>query len=45
VEQYADRVYAFALKNIGNTDDAKDVVQEAFEKLWVKHDEVRNATS
>ncbi|MCP4123697.1 MAG: RNA polymerase sigma factor [Bacteroidetes bacterium] len=45
VEQYADKVYGFALKHIGNSDDANDVVQESFEKLWMKHEEVRQATS
>jgi RNA polymerase sigma factor (sigma-70 family) len=31
---YADNVYRFILKNLRREDDAKDVVQSAFEKLW-----------
>lgn len=40
VNQYSDRVYGFALKNLGNEDDAKDIVQETFERLWIKHDNI-----
>ena len=40
VDQYADSVYGFALKNLRNEDDAKDIVQEAFAKLWVKREDV-----
>jgi RNA polymerase sigma factor (sigma-70 family) len=35
VTSYADNVYRFIYKNLGHEDDAKDVVQSAFEKLWV----------
>jgi RNA polymerase sigma factor (sigma-70 family) len=34
VTSYADNVYRFILKNLRREDDAKDVVQSAFEKLW-----------
>lgn len=34
VKQYSDRVYRFILKNMKNDEDAKDVVQNAFETLW-----------
>lgn len=34
VDQYADNVYRFILKNLGHREDAQDVVQTAFEKLW-----------
>jgi RNA polymerase sigma-70 factor (ECF subfamily) len=34
VTLYADNVYRFILKNLRLEDDAKDVVQSAFEKLW-----------
>ncbi|MBS1657103.1 MAG: RNA polymerase sigma factor [Bacteroidetes bacterium] len=40
VEQYADRVYRFILKNMKNADDAQDVVQNAFEILWKNHEGV-----
>lgn len=38
VTQNADGVYRFILKNIRDDDKAKDVVQEAFMKLWEKHE-------
>ena len=36
VNQYADGVFRFILKNIKDKDKAKDIVQDAFEKLWIK---------
>jgi RNA polymerase sigma factor (sigma-70 family) len=35
VDLYADGVYRFIVKNIRHQEDAKDIVQIAFEKLWV----------
>ena len=40
VEKFADNVYRFALKNLNNTDEAKDVVQDSYEKLWIKYDTI-----
>lgn len=34
VSNYADNVYRFILKNLRHEEDARDVVQTAFEKLW-----------
>ena len=34
VTLYADNVYRFILKNLRREEDARDVVQSAFEKLW-----------
>jgi len=34
VRLYADNVYRFILKNLRQEEDARDVVQSAFEKLW-----------
>lgn len=45
VDQFADRVYRFILKNIRNSDDAQDVVQNAFEILWKNHENVDFAKS
>lgn len=42
---YADNVYRFILKNLRHEDDAKDVVQSAFEKLWINRDKVENESS
>ena len=35
VELYSNSLYRFLLKNIKDRDTAKDLVQEAFEKLWL----------
>jgi RNA polymerase sigma factor (sigma-70 family) len=45
VTSYADNVYRFIVKNLRHEEDARDVVQSAFEKLWVKRAEVENAKS
>ncbi len=42
VNLYADNVYRFILKNLRHEEDAKDVVQGAFEKLWVNRQQVGN---
>lgn len=34
VEQYANRLYRYLLKNIRNEERASDLVQDSFEKLW-----------
>lgn len=45
VTQYADNVYRFILKNLRHEEDAKDVVQTAFEKLWIHREEIDAAKS
>ncbi len=40
VDRYSDGVYRFILKNIRDEDRARDVVQESFEKMWIKVGEV-----
>jgi RNA polymerase sigma-70 factor (ECF subfamily) len=40
VELYADGVYRFILKNMKDDERSRDVVQDSFEKLWIKRDEV-----
>lgn len=40
VDQYADNIYRFVLKNLKDRDDSKDIVQDTFEKLWKKHKEI-----
>ena len=40
VDLYADRVYRFIVKNMRNSDDAQDVVQNAFEILWKNYQNV-----
>lgn len=36
VDNYAEGLFRFALKSCGDTDQARDFVQDAFEKLWTK---------
>lgn len=38
VTAYADNVYRFILKNLRHEEDARDVVQTAFEKMWRNRD-------
>jgi RNA polymerase sigma-70 factor (ECF subfamily) len=45
VTLFADNVYRFIFKNLGHKEDAKDVVQTAFEKLWINRQQVDNTRS
>ena len=45
VNLYADGVYRFIVKNLRHEEDARDVVQTAFEKLWRNRDDVDNSKS
>jgi RNA polymerase sigma factor (sigma-70 family) len=40
VDEYSDNIYRFILKNIKDSDKAKDIVQDTYEKLWLKVDSV-----
>lgn len=40
VDNFADGVYRFIVKNIRHTEDTQDIVQSAFEKLWVNRAQV-----
>jgi len=40
---YADNVYRFIVKNLRHTEDAEDIVQSAFEKLWIHKESVETA--
>jgi RNA polymerase sigma factor (sigma-70 family) len=40
VTEYADNVYRFILKNLRHEEDARDVVQTAFEKMWRNREEI-----
>jgi RNA polymerase sigma factor (sigma-70 family) len=42
VNLYADNVFRFIVKNLKHEEDARDVVQTAFEKLWRNRDNVEN---
>ena len=45
VDLYADNVYRFILKNLRHQANAKDIVQGAFEKMWVNREQVDNVRS
>lgn len=45
VTQFADNVYRFILKNLRHEEDARDIVQSAFEKLWRNRQEVEAGKS
>lgn len=38
VDLYADGLYRFIVKNLKHEEDARDIVQNAFEILWKHHD-------
>ncbi|WP_126972522.1 RNA polymerase sigma factor [Gynurincola endophyticus] len=45
ITNYADNVYRFILKNLRHESDAQDIVQSAFEKVWIHKDQVESATA
>ena len=45
VREHADGVYRFIFKNLRNREDARDVVQSAFEKMWSTRATVDHARS
>lgn len=45
VNLYADNVYRFIYKNIRHVEDARDIVQTAFEKMWRNRDSIENNKS
>ena len=42
VNVYADNVFRFIVKSLRHEEDARDVVQTAFEKLWRNRESVDN---
>ncbi|MCD6345859.1 MAG: RNA polymerase sigma factor [Bacteroidales bacterium] len=42
VNQFADSVFRFILKNIQDEEKARDVVQDTFERLWINAGKVDN---
>ena len=40
VDEYSDNIFRFAMKHLRNEMSAKDIVQETFTKVWVKHEDV-----
>lgn len=40
VNTHSDALFRFALKNLKDEDEAKEIVQSTFEKLWIRRDSV-----
>jgi len=40
IDDYSDSIYRFALKQLRNEMSAKDIVQDTFMKVWIKHEEI-----
>ena len=40
VDLYSDGIFRFILKNIKDEDEAKDIVQDTYEKMWIRASEV-----
>ncbi len=45
VDLHADNLYRFILKNVRDKDKAKDIVQDTYEKLWLKVSEVESTNA
>lgn len=45
VDQYADNLYRFILKHIKDEDIAKDIVQDTYEKVWRKVNDVESSNA
>jgi RNA polymerase sigma factor (sigma-70 family) len=43
VDDHADGLYRFILKNIKDEDEARDIVQDTFEKMWRNHEHVEGS--
>ena len=43
VDEHADGLYRFMLKHVRDTEKARDLVQDAFTKVWLKVDEIDGA--
>jgi RNA polymerase sigma-70 factor (ECF subfamily) len=45
VDLYADSLFRFILKNIKQEEKAKDIVQDTYEKLWLKVNDVESSNA
>ncbi|MFZ7146599.1 MAG: RNA polymerase sigma factor [Bacteroidota bacterium] len=43
VDTHADGLFRFILKNMRDEEEARDVVQDAFEKMWRNHEKVEGS--
>ena len=40
MDQFADGIYRFALRHLKNEMSAKDIVQETYTRVWIKHEDI-----
>lgn len=40
VREHSNKLYGYAMKFLRNTEDAEDIVQDVFEKLWINRKKV-----
>lgn len=45
VDEHADGLYRFILKNIKDEEEARDIVQDSFEKMWKNVSNIENSKS
>ena len=45
VDQYSDNLYRFILKHIKDADVAKDIVQDTYEKIWRKINDIESTNA
>lgn len=45
VKDYSDGIFRFILKNLRDSYEAENIVQNTFEKLWIKKDKVEMKTA
>jgi RNA polymerase sigma factor (sigma-70 family) len=45
VDLYADNLYRFILKNVKDVPKAKDIIQDTYEKLWLKINDVESTNA
>lgn len=45
VDQYSDNLYRFILKHIKDSDVAKDIVQDTYEKVWRKVNDIESTNA
>ncbi|HSV88412.1 MAG TPA: RNA polymerase sigma factor [Bacteroidales bacterium] len=43
VDRHSNGVYRFVLKNLNDEEKARDVVQDSYEKMWIKRHDVEGA--
>jgi RNA polymerase sigma-70 factor (ECF subfamily) len=42
--RYASDLYRYARKNISSKEDCEEIIQDVFESLWTRHDELEHVT-